>query len=134
GHDVSALQRRHELAILIDGRPRRLARARQADADVGMLRLPRPVHHAAHHGHPEVLDPRVTLAPGRHLRLEVSLHVAGHLLEERAGRAAATGAGRDAGRVAPDVERLKYLLCYLDLALARSARVGRQRDADRVAD
>src|SRR5678816_3397934 len=47
--DALALQRHGLLAVDVDRRDRHLARSRQADADVGVLRLTRPVDHAAHH-------------------------------------------------------------------------------------
>ena len=40
----------------------------QADPDVGVLALARPVHDAAHHGDPEVLHAGVGLAPLGHAR------------------------------------------------------------------
>ena len=81
-----------------------------------------------------VLGARVRLAPDRHLVLEVALDLLGHLLEERRGRPAAAGAGRHLGQERAQPERLEDLLGDLDLALARRAGLGRERDPDRVAD
>ena len=116
------------------GRDGLLERARQGDADVGVLRLARAVDDAAHDRHAQVLGARVGLAPDRHLLLEVGLDLLGHLLEERGRRAAASRTGRHLGQERAEPHRLEDLLGDLDLALARGAGVGRQRDPDRVAD
>src|SRR5690349_950838 len=56
GHDAVAPEGPVERAVDEHGRDRRLERARQADADVGVLRLPGPVHDAAHDRNLHVLD------------------------------------------------------------------------------
>src|SRR5690348_1693399 len=68
--DALALERDGLAAIDVDRRDRHLVRARQADADVGVLRLARPVHHAAHDGNAHLLDAGMALAPHRHLRAQ----------------------------------------------------------------
>ena len=47
--DLVALQRGEQLAVHIHGSLRLLKRPRQLDPDIGMLRLARPIHDAAHH-------------------------------------------------------------------------------------
>src|SRR4051812_15025215 len=64
--DALALERRAFFAIDINGGDRSLARAGQADADVGVLALAGTVHDTAHDGHRHLLDADVTLAPLRH--------------------------------------------------------------------
>ena len=58
----------------------------------------------------------------------------GHFLEEGAGGAAASGAGRDLRGEAADSERLQNLLGYADFFGAVAAGGGRERDADGIAD
>src|SRR5690606_10672504 len=82
------------LAVDEDGGRRRLARARQGYADVGMLGLARAVDDASHHGDLEFLDARIFLAPDGHVAPEVVLNGSGKLLEHRRRRASATGACR----------------------------------------
>src|SRR5688572_27553356 len=84
-HDVVASQRLGLLAVDEDRRDGLLERAGKADPDVCVLRLARPVDDAAHDRDAQLLDARMRLTPPRHLLDEVSLDVAGHLLEERRG-------------------------------------------------
>src|SRR5690606_2885075 len=129
-----ALQRAVELAVDVDRRLGLLERAGQRDADVRVLRLARAVDDAAHDRDAQLLDARVARAPLRHALADVALDLLGHLLEERAGRAAAARAGRDLRREAADLERLEDLLRDADLFRAVAAGPRRERDADRVAD
>ena len=98
------------------------------------LRLARAVDDAAHDRDAQLLGARVRLAPDRHPLLEVALDLLGHLLEERRGRPAAAGTGRDLRQERAQAHRLEDLLGDLDLALARRAGLRRERDPDRVAD
>ena len=95
----------------------------QADPDVGVLRLARAVHDAAHDRDAHLLDARVGLPPLRHPVLQVPLDLLGHLLEERRRRPAAAGAGADLGQERAQAHRLEDLLGDLDLALAAGARL-----------
>ena len=131
---VGASQRRRVLAVDEDRAVRRLAGARQADADVGGLRLAGAVHDAAHHRQRERLDALVPLAPRRHLLAHVVLHPLGEFLEGRARRAPAARARRDARREGAQPQRLQQLLAGVDLLAPVAARPRRQRDADGVAD
>ena len=96
--------------------------------------LARAVDDAAHDRDAQLLGAGMRLAPDRHLLLEVALDLLGHLLEERRRRPAAARAGRHLRQERAQPERLEDLLGDLDLALARRAGLGRQRDPDRVAD
>src|SRR5215470_7490637 len=71
--DMVAAERAHELSIHVDRRDRRLERSRQRDADVGMLALAGPVHHASHHRDLHLFYPRVALLPDGHLPAEIAL-------------------------------------------------------------
>ena len=64
----------------------------------------------------------------------MGLDVARQLLEHRRGRAAAAGAGGDQRHEGAKAHRLQNLLRHLHLQRAVAAGLGRQRDADRVAD
>src|SRR5688572_21879232 len=99
-----------------------------------MLPLPRALDHAAPDPDPPPLHARVARAPVRHPLADVALDLLGHLLEERAGRAAAARAGGDLRREAADLERLEDLLRDAHLFRAVAAGPRRERDADRVAD
>ena len=122
GDDAVAAQRPIEPAVHVDRRLRLLERARQRDADVGVLRLARAVHDAAHDRDLHLLDAGVALAPHRHLLAQVVLDLLGHLLEEGAGGAAAAGAAGHLRREAAQAERLEDLLRDLDLLGAVAAR------------
>ncbi len=94
----------------------------------------RAVDDAAHHGDLQRLDAGVLLLPRRHVRAEVVLDPAGELLEHGRRGAAAAGAGGDDGEEGAEAHGLEELLRHLDLAGAVAAGLGRQRDADGVAD
>ncbi len=87
---LSPFQRHRLHAVDVDRRDRVLPRARQADADVGVLAFARPVHHAAHHRDVHVLHAGVARAPHRHLRAQIALDPVRQLLEEGAGGAPAS--------------------------------------------
>src|SRR5919197_4447308 len=65
--DALALERDGLAAIDVHRRDRYLVGARQADADVRVLRLAGPVDHTAHHRDAQVLHPGMRRAPDRHL-------------------------------------------------------------------
>src|SRR5450631_894997 len=69
--DTLTLERERVPAIDIDRCHRSLARARQADANIGMPALAGPVYHASHHGDLHGLDTAIAHAPVRHLRTQV---------------------------------------------------------------
>src|SRR5678816_4515298 len=94
--DVVAAQGQRLHAVDEDRRRRRLAGARQADADVGMLALAGAVDDAAHDRDLHLLDARIARLPYRHLRAQVVVDLLGELLECRARRPAAARARRDA--------------------------------------
>ena len=68
------------------------------------------------------------------LALQIALDVLGELLEDGRGRAAAAGAGGDDRHEGAKAHRLQDFLRDLHLERAVAAGLGRQRDADRVAD
>ena len=111
-----------------------LARARQADADVGMLALPGPIDDATHHGDRHLLDAVALFAPFGHAVANEPLDFLGEFLEVGARRAATAGACDDHGREGPQAHGLQYFLRNDDFLGAIAARLGRQRDANRVAD
>src|SRR6266852_7983966 len=134
GHDGVALERELEGAVHEDGRLGLLEGAGERDADIGVLALAGAVDHAAHHRHLELFHARVLGLPHRHLVAEISLDLLRHLLEEGRRRASATGAGRHLREEAPQSHGLEDLLGDQDLFRAITARLGREGDADRVAD
>src|SRR5580704_13468250 len=99
-----------------------------------MLRFAGTVHYAAHDRDFHLFDAGVVSFPYRHLVTQVGLNLLGHFLEERAGRAAATGTRRHLGREAADAERLQNLLSHTHFFSAISAWGGCERNPDRVAD
>src|SRR6185436_11495068 len=86
---------------------RLLAGAGQADADIGGLRFPRAVDHAAHHRERHRFHAFVRGLPFRHPVADVALDALGQLLERAARRAAAAWARRDARRKRAQPERLQ---------------------------
>ena len=133
--DALALQRHRLLAIDIDRRHRRLAGAGQRNADVGELRLARTVDDAAHHGDVHRL-PRpdsVRATPASAAR-RYAWMLLGQFLEDRAGGAAAARTGGDHRRERAQAHGLQDFLRDDDLARAVAVRLGRERNADRVAD
>src|SRR5215813_3593775 len=134
GGERRAAQGRRLLAVDEHRRGRLLAGAGQRDADVGVLALARPVDDAAHHGDVERLDARIARLPLRHRVADEALDVAGELLERRRGGAAATRAGRDQRHEHAEAHGLQDLLRDLHFERAVAARLGRERDADGVAD
>src|SRR5205814_10317840 len=134
GHDVIAAKRVDLLAIYEDGSHRLFEGARQADPDVRVLALSRPVDHAAHRRHAQLLDAGVVLPPDRHLVAKVVLDVAGHLLEEGGGGASAARACADLRREAAQPHRLQHLLGYLDLLGPVAAGSRGEADPDRGAN
>src|SRR5687768_8425287 len=103
---VRAAQRLHVLAVNVDGAVRRLAGARQADADIRRLRLAGAIHHAAHDGEGHRLDTVVAQFPLGHLVPDVPLDPLGELLEGAARGAAAPRTRGDARRKRAQAERL----------------------------
>src|SRR5574341_1010735 len=87
--DAFAAQRQRLLTVDENRRRRCLSGARQADADVGMLALARPVDDAAHDGDFHVLDARVLALPRRHLGAQEVVDLLGEFLEGGARRAPA---------------------------------------------
>ena len=63
--------------------------ARQRDADVGVLRFTRAVHHASHDCNLQIRHARIRLPPHRHLVAQIRLNVFRHVLEERRRRPSA---------------------------------------------
>jgi hypothetical protein len=122
------------LAVDIDGTGRRFTGARQADADVGGLRLAGAVDDAAHHGETHGLDTLIARLPFRHALANIPLDAFRQLLECRTGGAAAARAGGDAGREAAQAERLQQLAGGVDLFASIAARPRRQRHANGVAN
>src|SRR5690606_8316320 len=132
--DAVALQGDGAFAIDEHRSGRHFARARQADADIGVAAFARAVHHAAHHGDVHAFDARVAGAPYRHLAPQVRLDAVGQFLEERAAGAPATRAGHHHGRERPQVHGLQDFLGHDDFAGAVATRFGGERNAYGVAD
>ncbi len=82
-------------AILVHRRYRTLARARKADANVGVLALARSIDDTTHHRDGHVLDADVLAAPLGHAMADVRLNALSEFLEIGARRAAAARAGDD---------------------------------------
>ena len=131
---VGAPHRRDVLAVDVDRTVRRFARAGQADADVGALRLARAVDDATHDSQGEGLDPFTLPLPVRHPFANVILRSLGQLLERRTRRPPAAGACGNAGRERPQPQRLQYLARGVDFFAPIAARLRRERYADGVAD
>ena len=129
-----AAQRHAFFAVDEDRRRRRLAGTGQADADVGMFAFARAVDDAAHHGHLELLDTGILLAPDRHLGTQEIVDLLRQFLERGAGRATAARTGRDAGHERAHAQRLQDLGGDHDLLGPGLARRRRQRHPDRVAN
>src|SRR5687768_3247753 len=70
--DALALERHGLLAVDVHRRHRHFAGARQADADMGVLRLAGAVDHAAHHRDAHFFHARIGLLPDRHLLAQKS--------------------------------------------------------------
>src|SRR6267142_3289470 len=134
GDDGVALERELEGAVHEDRRLGLLEGAGKRDADVGMLALAGAVDHAAHHRHLELFHACVLPLPHRHLVAEVGLDLLGHLLEEGRGRASAAGTRRHLREEAPQSHGLEDLLGDQHFLRAIAARLGREGDADGVAD
>ncbi len=134
GDDGIAAQRSRKLAVDVDRRNGILECARQADAEVGVLRFAGAVDDAAHHGELQLFDAGILLAPFGHGGAQVALNLLGELLEIGARRAAAAGATRHLRHEAADRERLQNLLRGLHFFRAVAVGLGRQAHANRVAD
>ena len=72
--------------------------------------------------------------PRGHLRAQVRLDLVGQFLENSARGAAAAGTGAHHRRERAQAHGLEDFLRHLDLARAIAAGLGRERDADGVAD
>src|SRR3954470_23937993 len=114
--DARAFQRDGLAAIDVHRRDRYFVGARQADADVRVLRFARPVHHAAHHGDAHLLHARMALAPHRHLRAQIAFDLLRELLEIGAGGAPAARTGAHHRRKGAQAHRLQELLRHLHFA------------------
>src|SRR5688500_2381146 len=93
--DALALERHGLLAVDVHRRHRHFAAARQADADMGVLRLAGAVDHAAHHRDAHLLHAGVLALPHGHLRPQKRLDALGKILEHGAGRTSTARAGAD---------------------------------------
>src|SRR5207253_6698174 len=98
--DALTAERREQLAVDINGSFRLLERSRERYADIGVLRLTRPVDDATHDGDAHLFHAWVPLAPQRHLLTNVGLDIFGHMLEEGGRRSSAARTRRDLGREA----------------------------------
>ena len=92
------------------------------------------VDHAAHDRHTHRGHLGVALAPFRHALAQEALDLLGQALEVVAAGAAAAGAGHDLWRERAQPQALQDFLRHQHLLGARRARLGRERDADGVAD
>src|SRR5690606_12326906 len=132
--DMIALECHGALAIHVHRRGRHFARARQADADVRMAALARPIDDAAHDGDVHVLNTRVTGLPDRHLGTQVGLDAGRQFLEHRAADTPAARTGHDQRGTGPQAHGLQHFLRDDDYAAAIAGGLAGERDADRVAD
>src|ERR1043166_10290173 len=114
--DTLALQRDGLTAIDVPRRHWHLVGARQADADIRVLRFARTVHHAAHYGDPHLLHPGIDGSPDGHLRPQIRLDALRELLEVGAGGAPAPGARAPNRRDGAQAHGLQQLLRNLDFA------------------
>ena len=96
--------------------------------------LARPVDDAAHHRDVEAFDAGIARLPFRHRFANEVLDAGGELLERRRGGAAAAGAGGDQRHEGAQAQRLQQFLADFHFQRAVAVRLGRQRDADGVAD
>src|SRR4029077_10582150 len=90
GGSARAAQGHRLLAVDEHGCGRRLAGAREGDADIGVLRFTWPVDDAAHHRDGQRLHAWIAALPPGHLVADEVLDVAGKLLE--GGRSGAPAA------------------------------------------
>src|SRR5690606_37034276 len=74
------------------------AGTRQANTDISMPALSRPVHHATHDRDTHGFHARVESPPFRHLGAQVGLNAVGQLLEECAAGTTASRTGYHQGR------------------------------------
>src|SRR4249919_2336815 len=75
GGERRAAQRCSLFAVDEDRGGRLFAGARQRNADIGMLALPRPIDDATHHSDVERLDTRIALLPLGHRLADESLNL-----------------------------------------------------------
>ena len=99
-----------------------------------MLRFPGSVDDATHHRDLHFFHARVLLFPHRHLGAQIVLDLVGHVLEEGAGSASATGAGGHLRGEAAQFQRLQHLLADEHFFGTIAVRKRGQRGANRVAD
>ena len=99
-----------------------------------MLRFAGTVDDATHDGHVHRFHARIRFLPLRHLLAQICLDVVGQLLEGGRRRAAAAGTGDHHGRELAQAHGLQDFLADDDFARAVAARLGRERDADGVAN
>src|SRR5579864_3752169 len=93
-----------------------------------------PIHHATHHSDFQFFDPRILVFPDRHAGAEIALDLLRHFLEESAGGATATGAGRDLWSEAANSHRLQNLLANKNLFSAIAVRSRCKRYANGIAN
>src|SRR5258708_37237658 len=97
-----ALQRSHQSSVNKHRRLGLFKGSGQRNADIGMLGFAGTVDHATHHSNFEIFDSRILALPSRHAGAEIGLDLFRHFLEESAGGASATGAGRNLRSEAAD--------------------------------
>src|SRR5262249_24367700 len=134
GGDRRAAPRDRLLAVDKYRRRRALASPRKRNTDVGVRRFAWAVDDAAHNRDVERLDTGILLLPLRHRRVDEALNVAGKLLERGRGGAPTARAGRDQRHEGAEAHGLQQLLRDLDLERAIAAGLGRERDANGIAD
>src|SRR5262249_4397543 len=115
-------------------RRRALAGPGERNADVGVLRFAWAIDDTTHDRDVERLDTGILLLPLRHRCVDEALNVAGKLLERGRGGAPTARAGRDQRHEGAEAHGLQQLLRDLDFERAVAAGLGRERDADGVAD
>src|ERR1019366_870922 len=134
GGDAFAAQGHRLLAVDKHGCRRRLAGARQRDPDVGMFRFAGSVDDTAHHRDSQRFDTGIAGLPKRHLIADIGLNIPRELLKNSRCRAAAAWAGGNQRHESAKPHGLQKLLRHLHFERAVAARLGGERNSNRVAD
>src|SRR5689334_5726627 len=99
--DILSPQRRHLLAVDVNGSRRKFAGPWQRNANIGMFRFAGTVDDAAHDRELERLEARIVAPPVGLPRAHIRLDILGQFLEDRGGCSAAAGTGDHHWREGP---------------------------------
>ena len=108
--------------------------SRQGDADIGVFGFSGTVHYAAHDSDLHLFHARIAARARQAFALAGSSESVGHVLEERAGGAAAARTRSHLRRESPQFERLQNLLTNNHLFSAIAVRQRSKRSSNRIAD